>query len=286
MKRCFTFSLILICFVSFCKSQDYGFRYLGQTEPNETPKVFQLPVMDGVAAERIAVSSDYKELYFTEIHPSNNTRHIVKQYRFNGSIWNGPYVLFDGYNEYGPSLSIDNSKLFINCDYCKRTETGWSQPVRFLNNKVIHYLQETDKGNYYFLSFINDSTTDIYKMIVTGKDTTLQAFGLNMKSKVQNDYYIATDESYLLVSLNKSEIKCFGGKDIFIRFRTKTGWSKPINLGNEINTNDAFTRFGMSLTPDKKFMFYSQVDPNGVHVFWVKVDDLFKRLREQAFSIE
>lgn len=286
MKRFIIINLILFCFVSFSKSQDLGFRYLGQSEPTETPKVFQLPVMDGVAGERIAVSNDYKELYFTEIHPSNNTRHIIKQYRFNGKIWNGPYVLFDGYNEYGPSLSIDNSKLFINCDYCKRTETGWSQPVRFLNNKAIHYLQETDKGNYYFLSFVNDSTTDIFKMIVNNKDTTFQAFGLNMKSKVQNDYYIATDESYLLVSLNKSEIKCFGGKDIFIRFRTSSGWSKSINLGNEINTDNAFTRFGMSLTPDKKFMFYSQVDPNGVHVFWVKVDDLIKRLREQALLNE
>ena len=196
--------------------------------------------------------------------------------------------MFDGYNEYGPSLSPDNSKLFINCDICDRTAAGWSQPTRFLKSKSIHYLQMTDNGNFYFLSFVNDSTTDFFKMVVKDKDkdkdTTFQALGLNMKSTVQNDYYISSDESYMLVSLNKSEIQCFGGKDIFIRFKTKSGWSKPINLGNEINTNNAFTRFGMSLSPDKKIMFYTQVDPNGVFVYWVKIDGLFKRLKDREIS--
>jgi hypothetical protein len=280
MKKFIALNVLFILNLFYCIAQDKGFKYLGQTEPTDSPKVFHLPVLEGVAAERIAISSDYKEIYYTEIHPGENTKHIVKYYMYNGSIWNGPYFFHEKYNEYGPLLSPKNDMLLINGDYSIRTDTGWTVPVRFLKNRVVHYLQLTNLGNYYFLSFVNDSTTDVFKSIITEHDTILEPLGLNMKSKVQNDYFIDPDETFILTSLNRTEIECYGGKDIFIRYKTKEGWTKPINLGKDINTENSRTRFGMCLTPDKKYMFYTQIDSSGGHIFWVKVDELFKQLKE------
>lgn len=274
-------TLCVLCILKFydCFSQNDRFKYLGQTEPTETPGIFYLPFVNGVAAERIAISADYKEIFFTEIHPGLNTEHIIKYYQFKNNNWQGPYILNQINNEYGPLFSPDNNRLFINGDYCLRSNTGWTTPIRFMAVRNIHYLQETNQGHYYFLSYVNDSITDVFKAKITERDTTLFPLGFNMKSKVTNDYFIDPDEDFILISLNKTEIECYGGKDIFIRYKTKAGWTKPINLGKLINTENAQTRFGMSLSPDKKFMFYTQIDPSGVNIYWVKIDKLFKQLK-------
>ena len=56
-------SSILACFLIFgiCQAQDESFKYLNQPVPNDTPKIF----MKGVA-ERIAISNDFKEIYFND----------------------------------------------------------------------------------------------------------------------------------------------------------------------------------------------------------------------------
>jgi hypothetical protein len=275
--KLFALSILNVC---YCISQVESFKYLGQAEPLDSPKVFNLPVNVGDPAERIAISSDYKEIYFTEINPGGNPVHKVKYYKYNGKLWTGPYVFCEKCNEYGPLFSPDNNMLLINGIYSIRNDTGWTAPVKFLENKVVHYLQLTNLGNYYFLSYVNDSTTDVFKVIINKQDTIVEPLGLNMKSKVLNDYYIEPDETFILTSLNNQEIKCYGGKDIFIRFRTKEGWTNPINLGKHINTELSKTRFGMCLSPDKKYMFYTQIDKSGVHIYWVKVDELFKQLKE------
>jgi hypothetical protein len=172
--------------------------------------------------------------------------------------------------------------LLLNGDYLTRNDTGWNAPIRLLNKEVVHYLQITNSGNYYFLSYVNDSTTDVYKVNLSKRDTIIEPLGLNMKSTVQNDYYIDPDETFILVSLNRTEIACYGGKDIFIRFWKNNSWTKPINLGKNINTENALTRYGMCLSPDKKYMFYTQIDESGARILWVRVYELFNQLKENS----
>ena len=286
MKRIIILCILGILNSHFCFSQNDRFKYLGQTEPTDVPRIFYLPIVEGVIAERIAIAANYREIFFTEIHPELNTEHIIKYYQFKNGNWYGPYIFNQKNNEYGPLFSPDNNTLFINGDYCNRTDTGWTAPSRFMNNRVIHYLQATNQGHYYFLSHVNDSITDVFKATITDRDTLLLPLKLNMKSNVTNDYYIDPDEDFILISLNKTEIDCYGGKDIFIRYKTKNGWTNPINLGKHINTENAKTRFGMCLSPDKKFMFYTQIDASGVHIFWVKIDELFKQLKEDYLEKE
>jgi len=282
MKTAIIFSVLCILNVSYGISQDEYFKYLGQTVPDETPKVFYLPFLEGAAVERIAISSDYKQLYYTEIHPGKNPVHNIKYFNFENDNWCGPYVFKQENNEYGPWLSTDNTRLFINGDYSVKTDKGWTTPVKFMKNRIIHYLQMTNLGNYYFLSFVNDSTTDVFKATITENDTIITPLGFNMKSDVTNDYFIDPDEKFVLTSLQKKEIECYGRKDIFIRYKIENGWSKPINLGKPINVENSWTTFGMCLSPDKKFMFYSQIADGKIHIYWVRVDKLFEKLKGES----
>jgi hypothetical protein len=56
--------------------------YLGQTPPGNTPKIFPLSVNQGFfAAERIAISNDGRNIYYSEIkgyYP--NTGESIKKY--------------------------------------------------------------------------------------------------------------------------------------------------------------------------------------------------------------
>lgn len=273
----------MLCVSGFyvCYSQDQSFKYLGQTEPDESPKVFYLPVIEWTAADRIAISSDYKEIYFTEFSGSEKKyARRIKYFKNDGTTWKGPFLFCE--NCECPLFSPDNNMLMLNGDYYQRTDTGWTTPIRFLKeNKVVHYLQYTNPGNYYFLSYVNDSTTDVFRVVINEQDTITEPMGFNMKSTVQNDYYIDPDEEYILFSLNEKEIECYGGKDIFIRFRINDGWTDPVNLGQHINVENSRSRYGMCMSPDKKYMFYTQIDEGKVRIFWVKVDELFLELKEK-----
>jgi hypothetical protein len=248
-------SLVLFNGIS-CFLQDDCFKYLGQAEPRDTPKVIHLPVNEGIPAERIAISSDDKEIYFTEIIGYGlNSIHRINYFKHNGNIWNGSFLLCEKCD--CPLLSPDNNIIFYGY-YPKRTDNGWTSPTMFLENRKVHFLQSTNPGNYYFLSFVNNIATDVFKVIFSQQETIIEPLGFDMKSSVPNDHYIDPDETFILLSLNRQEIKCYGNKDIFIRFRTDQGWSKPINLGNRINTEQAVTKYGMYMSNDKKYMFYTQ----------------------------
>jgi hypothetical protein len=57
--------------------------------------------------------------------------------------------------------------------------------------------------------------------------------------------------------------------DLFVSFRDKNNnWSKPINLGPGINS-DKYKTYRPVISPDGKFLFYSQTGEKGAAVYWV-----------------
>ena len=55
--------------------------------------------------------------------------------------------------------------------------------------------------------------------------------------------------------------KGFGNFDLYISYNTPTGWSEPINLGANINTE--FWESSPSLSPDKNALYFSSDRPGG-----------------------
>jgi hypothetical protein len=157
----------LLTTTGFTQSIPAGNRYLGQTPPGNTPKAFPLVVNEGFfAAERIAISNDGMDIYYSEIqgyYPIKGEN--IKRYTFSEGKWNGPFDLFTGY---APALSLTGDTMFIerkdaankSMTYISvRNGSGWGNPKRILTKlDKAHYCQITKKGNHYISSIAGNGT--------------------------------------------------------------------------------------------------------------------------------
>ncbi len=71
---------------------------------------------------------------------------------------------------------------------------------------------------------------------------------------------ISQDGDWLLFAGNFNG-KGFGDFDLYISYNTPTGWSEPLNLGANINTE--FWESSPSLSPDKNALYFSSNRPGG-----------------------
>jgi hypothetical protein len=66
--------------------------------------------------------------------------------------------------------------------------------------------------------------------------------------------------------------------DLFVSFKDKNNnWSTPINLGKQINS-DKYKTYRPAISPNGKFLFYSQTAKKGAAVYWVSTE-IIERLR-------
>ena len=260
--------------------------YLAQTRPGFTPVIFQLPVSGSLRpVERIAISSDGKEIYYTLLDnwPASIMRIICLKYV--GNSWQGPTVAFEGFG--CPGLSTNDSTIYMQKDingigcayYATRTSTGWGTPVRLLSSNLqSHYFQETQLKNYYVASNPGGNS-DICKLVINNSDTTIQSLGIPINTNVtENDFFVARDESYIIFFRLSSPF------DLFISYHKTNGkWTNPKSFGPNINTN--IYECCPFVTSDNKYMFFTRGNwpMNTYFTYWVKVDNLIDSLKQTNF---
>jgi hypothetical protein len=283
--------LILIsAFFSFMASACFaqklptGNLYLGQTPPGNTPKALPLFVNEGFfAAERIAISNDGRDIYYSEIKGYYPIRgENIKRYNFANGKWNGPFDLFVGY---APSLSLTGDTMYLERKGSgNKSETyisirkgsGWGNPKRILTKlDKAHYYQVTRKGNHYISSVaINGAgLNDWCKVVITEADTAASSLGRPLNTGGENlDFFISRDESFMIVTNRPG---------LAISYRNNDGsWSNPRNFGPEINFG--LGSWGPLVTPDNKYLFYStgtKPDYSDVAVYWVRIDNVIDSLK-------
>jgi len=92
--------------------------------------------------------------------------------------------------------------------------------------------------------------------------------------------FVAPDESFVLVDARADDSR--GKGDIYVAFATDDGgWSKPVNLGSDVNSE--FPESCPSLSDDGKFLFFSRYDEPAevAQIYWVDsgvIDDARQRL--------
>jgi hypothetical protein len=141
-----TLFLLLLVNAGFAQTIPYGSLYLGQTPQDNTPKMFPFPNGNGTQPiERITISSDNKEIFYSEIdrYPPHILR--IKCFKYINDKWQGPLVVFDGYM--APALSIKDSIIYMQknlngtaataCTYYSiRNSPGWSIPRRLSSTNL------------------------------------------------------------------------------------------------------------------------------------------------------
>ena len=279
-----TFILFFILFalsgLNFAQPIPADSLYMGQIPPGEIPKIFSLPVTKGYfAAERIAISEDGKEIYYTESNGySPTSKNRIRLLRYSNNNWNKPITLFEGPG--CPALSYDGNYLFENGLYSIKTDRGWSMPVWFLNRQhQFHYLQDTYSGTFYVAAknaLDKVGEMDWSKIIINKSDTLVQSLGLPLNTPPNNmDFFISGDESYIIIA----------SRGLKISFNKKDGtWTNPKSLGPNINS--FLGEWGPYVTKDNKYLFFTagtKKDYSDTYVRWVRIDNLISSLRFTNF---
>ena len=279
---------IILCFVlsclataSFTQSLSGRYHYLGQTPPGNTPKVFPLLVEKGFfAAERIAVSSDGRDIYYSQIkgyYP--NTGESIKKYHFSDGRWTGPVTVFEGFA--APALSLSGDTMYVEYNFetyfsCKNG-SGWTKPRRILTElDSAHYYQVTQNGDYYISSKSGKGAglSDWCRVAFSGSDTSALSLGKPLNTgKEELDFFVSRDESFMIVT---------NRPDLGISFRNDDGrWTNPVSLGPEINFGLA--SWGPWVTEDNKYLFFStgtKADYSDVSIYWVRIDGVIDSLKQ------
>jgi len=286
--KTFTILILFVLLLNSCFAQPIpqDSLYLAQSPPGLTPAIFQLPMSGTLRpVERIAISSDGKEIYYTLLNgwPASIMR--INCFKYVGISWQGPTIAFEGFG--CPGLSINDSTIFMQKDinglgctyYATRTSTGWSTPVRLLSSNLqSHYYQETQLKNYYVASNPGGNT-DICKLVIQNPDTTIQSLGIPINTnETENDFFVARDESYIIF------FRLTAPNDLFISYHKTNGkWTNPKSLGPNINTN--IYECCPFVTSDNKYLFFTRGNwpMNTYYTYWVKVDGIIDSLRHTNF---
>lgn len=278
--------VVLSCNVDpvFAQSIPKDSLFLGQTPPGNTPKIFPLSVRQNFfAAERIAISPDGSDIFYSEIEGYYPIRgENIKRYSYSGGKWTGPFNLFEGY---APALTVTGDTMFLERKDTEnnsqtyisiRSGQGWGNPKRILTGlDKAHYCQITKNGNYFIStkSGKGEGLNDWCRVLINGSDTTAVSLGRPLNTAWENlDFYVAKDETYMIVT-NRPRLG--------ISIRNKDGsWTNPMYFGPKIDFG--LGSWGAYVSPDNEYMFYTtgtKSDYSDVHVYWVRIDDMIDSLK-------
>jgi Tol biopolymer transport system component len=260
-----------------------------------TPKIFAPGIIStGKEELNLTISPNGKEILFTE---TENRIHTIMTIKMVNGVWTSRKpVSFSGkYSDVDPFFSRDGKRIYFSSHrpiiknddpkdsdlwYVEKKANGrWGEPVHIsslaTSGKHDFYTSISDNGNLYFSIFEDGfKGGNIYKTkMVNGKFEKSVMIKNGISSiHTEHDPYIAKDESFLLFTSNRPG--GIGSADIYISFKdTKDDWSKPINLGKEVNSS-GYDYCPMVSTDGKYFFFTRNND-----IWWVDIKfiDKFKK---------
>ena len=268
--------LLLNC-TTFCQIDSL---YLGLMPPGTSPEIFGVEEDQGYfACDRIAISSDGKEIYYSETTGNDWSNCKIKRYTFTEQVWNGPELIYTG-PYFAPGLSLNDSVFYTEqfvpeqSYHSSRTASGWGTLIQYPNYR--HYYQITTGGTAY--AGINHKIS-VEKII--GTDTTFKSLGAPVNSGTAGGFSVARDESFMIFTSNRGGS---GGNDLFISYRkSDSTWTNPKNLGETINSSS--DDYGAYISGDNKYLFFSRcnLSYNDGNLYWVNIEDLVTDLKLSNF---
>lgn len=280
-------ALVLVVLLNACKTEKSNTKendspieenlYFGQKEPSLIPEIFAPEIISitGRYEYGIAFSPDFTELYYSA-SKKDSLPGIYFSKLENGEWTNPKKTSFTkGVKEaeMHPFVSYDGSKIYFTAHspdytdtkiwYVSRSENFWNEAIKMkspLNNDEVFYLNQSKKGDFFYT---NISKSKIYTAKINdGINDAEIEFGFHG--------FISPNQDFLVLNARNKEDSGRKDNDIYVCFIEKDHtWTKPINLGNKINTE--FDETCPSLTPDGKYLFFSRYnEEDGLsNFYWV-----------------
>ncbi len=206
--------------------------------------------------------------------------------KFSNGKWSKPKVLKDICTPYGEvplSVSADGERLILyqpvydertdqtkgGITYSDKNSRGWTEPKPFPHPLNTNYWQAdaqmTADGQGMILTVMrkaSDKQTDIYYVPKKGNGWgSLVSLGSNVNTPGnERTPYLHPDMQTLYFSSDGRG--GLGGMDVFMTTRqgdSWTSWSRPVNLGRDINTTG--TDWGYKITADGERAFFASGNP-------------------------
>ena len=226
-----------------------------------------------------AFTPDGKTLYFLRSTPTFSLWTIVFSQFANGR-WTAPEVApFSGqYSDADPFITSDGSRLYfisnrpvpgkakpdLDIWMVEKTNNGWSEPknpgapINSPGNEW--YPTIAANGTIYFGSDREGGKgrTDIYRSrLVDGKYTEAENLGDVINTQFNEfEALIAPDERFLIL-MGGGRPEARGGFDLYISYNRNGAWTKPVNLGDKINSSG--NEYSPTISPDGKYFFWTSV---------------------------
>ncbi|MEM9000402.1 MAG: hypothetical protein AAGB24_09060 [Bacteroidota bacterium] len=292
MKKQNLFFLILVFLLSLnachTKKQEpkdsdppkMGSPYFGQNPPGLIPEIFAPGIIsiNGRYEHGISFSPDLDEVYFS----ANKKGGVTDIYfsKLEGGKWMPikkakftegrkdeemqPFVSFSGKKIYFTALNADNTDTKI--WYVNRSDNTWSDAIKLdspINDSLSFFPNQAKNGDLFYTNVSERKM--YYAPNKKGQFPEVDEVGIDFGIHG----FISPSQDFILVNARNREDDQ-RKSDIYVYFKKKDGaWSKPINLGSEVNSN--FSETCPSLTPDGNYLFFSRYNEEGglSNFYWV-----------------
>lgn len=251
--------------------------YFGQTPPGLTPQLFApgLVSVNGRYEFGISFSPDLDEMYFSAKEVDKKT--TIYYSKRQGQKWlpikKADFTKGEKDTEMKPFVSLTENKIYFTAYnaasrntkiwYVTRTKDSWSKAKKLessINGDRVFYLNQGKAGDFYY--------TNIAKRKVFYTTNFTEVKALNIDFGIQG--FISPSQDYLVVNTRNKEDNTRKDHDMYVYFKEKDGtWSKPINLGEAVNST--FSETVPSITPDGKYLFFSRYNEENriSNFYWV-----------------
>lgn len=304
LKKCLWIIIIGLMIYS-CSDVDLAPKrtgaYLGEEPPDSLPRLFAPGfIASGFYTRDITISPDSNEIYFCINIGHNTFMTTLFTQRINNE-WTEPQVAPFArdlrYFTVEPHITADGQKLFFasnrpdstgkdnNSDiwYMERIESGWGPPKKLgshINTDAPEFFPTlTTNGALYFTR--DDPATGVSYIFRSQLEDSVYTEPELLPEEVNAgrsrfNAFIAPDESFIIIPVYGMP-DSYGATDYYVSFHKKNDqWSKPINLGDKINSKSRW-EYSASLSPDGKYLFFmsSRIDTSLVtHHDIITINDL------------
>ena len=268
--------------------------YFGQEPPGMTAEIFAPGVVsvNGRGEYAVSFSPDLDEMYFTGewedgvmyvyfsklknkkwSHPEKaNLTKGRKKNEFEAFVNpGGDKIYFAAYD----TIFSDEKIWYVNRSGNSRSDAKiLDSPI---NDDLVFYPNAAKNGDLFYTSI-----SKIKMYYAPNKNGTYpEVHELGIEYGIHG--YISLSQDFILVDAPKDNDKT-KKRDIYVCFKQKDGtWSKPINLGNSVNSD--FGETCPSLSPDGKYLFFSRYNEEGgiSNIYWVSAE-VIDRVRPPDFK--
>lgn len=306
MKRVFNITVVMIYLLiaSQIYAQSDIWKYLGQTPPGDTAKLFAPKIMQHQVHSCPTFTPDGKEIYWSTVCEADEIRRI-KFMKYENGQWTGPHVApFSGtHSDDHPFISHDGTQMIfasgrpsprkgLSFWSVRRDVENWTDPV--LTNLPITAEtgqwtpSSTNNGTLCFTAHMEGVRNNfgIYISVLNnGQYSNPIALPecVNKPGTQNWTPFIAPDGSFILFASGRPGN--IGAHDLYITYQDPAGqWNEPVNLGPKVNTQRQERFPGIS--PDGKYLFFTRhySSPCYHDLYWIETGAVLPELKNIVFG--